>query len=734
MSGFNIIDDGHGNLILPFSVIDDGHGNLIVSGNFRASDIGSGNIILHPTEAAVLPFLFPSDYDFSLPTNGHGPLTDAISCLATSEINGSYELELKYPVTGVHYAELVARAIIMAQREKDGDPQPYRIYRISKPINGIVTVYARHIVQTDLAGIPVMSFAADNVVDAMTRINQAAVYPTHFTFSTTKTTVASMEVSKPTPILSLLGGMRGSILDTYGGEYEYNVFSVRLLDRLGTDNGVKIAYGKNLTSLEQEENVADCYSGAVGYWTDGENTVTTAVRPAPGTYDYTRIATVDLSDRFDAAPTQAQLQAALDSYMSRNQIGVPKVSLRLSFVDLSDTVEYAGIAQSVALGDTVHVSFPALGVTADARVVKTVWNVLLDRYESLEIGSVRASIADTIAAQQSKIATLPTRQQTAAQASSIASIIAASITGNRGGYVVLHDSNGDGEPDEILIMDTNSIITATNVWRWNQLGLMHSSDGYSGTWTNAAITADGKIAAEFITAANIVSGFIQNAAGNFKIDLDGNALSVTGSKTYNRANYSQSDLTRIQNIMLGTVTPTDEDFEKYDIFGDGEISGVDLNNVVALVNGTYNTIRVDWFLGIEPQLKSSALHVYRKVYRDGVLSSTVTTLEVGAGDLRTDTLRARQIIADGLLVGGQSFPSIQTGTATGNASNWTTVSFQQEFPEAPKVYACWATTGSNKIGAWGAIKVSDITASGFRVNVAGSAPTSAEPIDWIAIY
>ena len=510
-------DDGRGNLTVQLTATET-NGNVTISGASPNID-ENGNVRFFdaatPPVKHALPYLYSADYEMDLlidsqsrnlvdsdgytlslfnpaadfpQHNGIGALADAIECVTDSELNGGYELMMRYPADGQYADGLVNRNIIVAANEKDGDPQPYRIYRVSKPINGIYTVYARHIVQTDLAGIPVKPFHSTNVASAMANLNSHAMIETGFTFSTDKATFASMNIDKPTPLLSVLGGIEGSILDVYGGEYKYDGKSVALLDRVGADNGVRIAYGVNLTNFEQDANIQDCYTGAVGYWSNDEATIYTNIVAADGAFDHVRIATVDLTDKFENKPPMDQLESALRSYVSANGIGVPKVSINLSFVDLSQTTEYSNIIQSVALGDTVHVNFPKIGVDASARVVKTRWNVLLDRYDNIDIGSVKSNIADTIAKQTRQIADTPNRKTTAAIAGAMAQV----IMGAAGGSVRLIDTDEDGMPDEFYIADNPDPDLAQKVWRFNYEGWAGSNNGYDGPFTVGA-TVDGGI-------------------------------------------------------------------------------------------------------------------------------------------------------------------------------------------------------------------------------------------------
>ncbi len=460
--------------------------------------------------------------------NGIGLLRDCIRCTVTEERNGSYELELTYPITGQHYAALALRALIRAKPNPNGNEQDFRIYKISRPIGGQVTVNARHI-SYDLSGVPVSPFSAQNAPAALAGLKAHAAADCPFDFWTDLSTTAAFAVSVPSSIRSLLGGVEGSILDVYGGEYEWDNTTVKLHARRGTDRGVTIRYGKNLTDLTQEENCAEVYTGVYPYWagSDGSGLVQLPEKAlaAQGDYDFVRILPLDLSEKFEQPPTEEQLRTAAQTYMKQNRIGVPKVSLTVSFAQLGQTKEYEGKAllEQVDLGDTVRVEFSQLGVSASARCVKTVYNVLLDRYDSVELGDARANIADTIASQGQTIKALP--RSSAMQ--SVINSATSMITGNRGGYVVLHSSTGSKEPDEILIMDKPDIETARNVWRWNKAGLGFSGNGYNGPY-GTAITADGKIVADYIAAGtlnaamirviNLIADHLTSTNGNYTLD------------------------------------------------------------------------------------------------------------------------------------------------------------------------------------------------------------------------
>lgn len=446
----------------------------------------------------MTPILFPATAT-TYTTKGIGTLGDAMSCTVTQERNGSYELELAYPITGVHFGHISQRSIILTAPNDYDAPQPFRVYRISRPINGVVTIYARHI-SYDLAGYPIAPYSASTAQAAISGLSAHSMLPMPFTFSTNLSKAGIFTVSAPTSARALLGGSEGSLLDIYGGEWRFDGYNVQLLDAIGADRGVKIVYGVNLTDLEQEENCEAVYTGIVPYYIGTDTpAVWGSVLIALPDADYTKILPVDLSGEFDAPPTVAQLNAAGRNYLQTHNITTPTVSLSVSFVALRGTSAYNDAAplEEVRLGDTVTVRFPRLGVDAKAKVVKTVYNCLTERLDKVEIGSIRTSIADTIAASIEEIKKKP---NASVMKQAILSATA-QITGAKGGYVVTR-YNAAGLPYELLILDAPTITAAKNVWRWNSGGFGHSSTGYNGPYTTA-ITQNGQIVADFITTGTL---------------------------------------------------------------------------------------------------------------------------------------------------------------------------------------------------------------------------------------
>lgn len=509
------------------------------------------------------PILFPSTAtEFN--TQGLGVLTDAISCTVTEERNGAFELTMQYPDTGVHFGEITDRCIIYAIPSPYRAPQPFRIYRITRPMDGIIMVYAQHITY-DLSGVPLNPFTAINAPDALSKLSLNAAVDSPFNFWTDKSTVASFAVSTPSSTRSVLGGSSGSILDVYGGEYEWDGFTVRLYGHRGYDNGVVISYGKNLTDIEQDRNISNVATGVYPYWTNAEGALVTCdpkIVNAPGTYDFTRVVPVDFSNDFETQPTPAQLQARAEKYVEDNKIGIPKTSITASFVQLEQFPEYEDLAllEKCDLCDTVTIRYPRLGVEAKAEIVKIETDVLLERYNSVEIGDVRTNIADTIVGQQQEIKQKPS--ETYLREAVLA--LTETILGASGGAVRLLDTNSDGMPDTLYIADDPDPTKARNVWRFNHEGWGASDSGYNGPFSYGATLKNGMVA-DFITAGtlnadlvnivNLISDHVVSRNGRYEMDLWAAVLKLMENDNLRVRIYSTGQgAGGLVQVFSGTVT------------------------------------------------------------------------------------------------------------------------------------------------------------------------------------
>lgn len=521
----------------------------------------------------MIPILYEST-ETEFVSEGLGRLSDALSCNVVEERNGSYELEMTYPVTGVHYADIQLKRVISAVPADGKTRQPFVIYKISRPLNGKVTINARHISYM-LSGVITAPGSASTCAEALAVLKANALTDCPFTFWTDKDTAASYSCDVPASIRSRLGGVEGSILDCYGGEYEWDNFTVKLHAHRGNDNGVRIAYGKNLTDIKQEESIESTVVGIYPYWkkdaSDGEEAqLVTLSGPVyadnADNYPYKLVSVLDCSQEWQSAPTTAQLLSYTQAYIKNNSIGIPSVSIDISFVALWQTEEYKNIAplERVNLCDTVHVDFEQLGVSATAKVIKTDYDVLAERYNSITIGDARSSLGSTISDIAEDSAVKAARDNTSFFQTAIANATKL-IQGGLGGHIVIN-TNANGEPNEILIMDTADKTTAVNVIRMNVNGIGFSTSGYNGPFTTAW-TIDGAFNADFITTGAINANLLtvgtitdQNHANYWNLTTGDFRLSPTAIKVNGLAKSEDTMATvTVEYAQNGSATqaPTD---------------------------------------------------------------------------------------------------------------------------------------------------------------------------------
>lgn len=453
----------------------------------------------------MIPILFsPNITDYS--TNGVGRLSDAISCKVHEERNGAFELEMEYPVTGVHFEDIVHSAVIGAVPSARRTLQAFRIYKISKPLNGRVTINAQHI-SYQLSFIPVSPFSASDLSSALSGFKTNAAEECPFTLSADYGSSSSYAVPLPVSIRSYMGGTNGSILDVYGGEWEFDNYNCILHKSRGQDNGYVIQYGKNLVDLKQEETIANTYTGLYPYWQSEETMVQLPEKvvhaSTAANFPFQRTVVHDFSDKFDNAPSAEQLRDISNRYMVAKNIGIPVVSLSLNFVNLADSEEYRDLLTSgnIDLCDIVTVRFEKLGIDEKAKVISIEWDVLKDRYNSIEIGDKRSSLASTIEEQIETVSVMPTIDQMNRSIDRATGVLNSGLRGH-----MIINRNPEGWANEVLFLDNENIGDAKNVLRINMSGIGFSSTGYQGPYYQSW-TLDGHFAL----------GGVNNAYGDFEI-------------------------------------------------------------------------------------------------------------------------------------------------------------------------------------------------------------------------
>lgn len=467
----------------------------------------------------MIPILFKAD-STNFTTFGIGALADTISCEVTEERNGAYECVLKYPITGSFYKEIRKERLIKAKPNDTSNPQAFRIYRITKPLNGIVTIYAQHL-SYDLTTIATPAWTSSAITPqlAIEHTFTAALTPHNFTFRTDYTEAKDFTVDKPKSLRAVLGGSAGSLISLWGGEFEWDNYNVIHHQGRGKTTGVVIEYGKNLTKLEHDTDLTSVYTDLLPYAVvtdmDGNETVITLpeqILPITETTLINRKTLIkDFTDSYgmDDVVTEENLRGKAEKYIENNPLGIESPTLTISFEPLWKQPDYAAVLERVSLCDRVTIRHTDLGVEATAKVIKTQYDSLAEKYISITLGSVRSTLVDEVQSTQASV------EEVANQMGRFPSLMASAIqnatnliTGQKGGYVVLHTDTEIGQPYELLIMDSPNIEDAVNVWRWNVGGLGFSGNGYNGPY-ETAITADGQIVADFITSGTLVANIIK---------------------------------------------------------------------------------------------------------------------------------------------------------------------------------------------------------------------------------
>lgn len=339
----------------------------------------------------MVPILFEST-ETLFTSNGKGRLVDCISCVVVEERNGIYECEFTYPINGKLYDDLVQGGIIGVIHDDNHDIQPFDIYKVSTPINGIVTFNACHI-SYRLNDIVVAPFNGIGIAAALAGISTNSVNTNPFSFSTDITNNKEYILGFMRSARGVLLGEEGSILEAYHGEYKFDKFNVSLLQHRGSDTGVTIRYGKNITDITREKDTSGTYNAIAPYWTDGTQTVTLPEVYVQPTTPITpvKVFVLDMTSYFSAMPTVAELRSAAVSYLDSNTPWIGTDGIELDFVALWQTPEYADIAeiQRVGLCDTVSVYWTDAGIVSEKiKVVRTEYNVLAERFDKIHLGSI----------------------------------------------------------------------------------------------------------------------------------------------------------------------------------------------------------------------------------------------------------------------------------------------------------------------------------------------------------
>lgn len=461
----------------------------------------------------MIPILYEQT-EKQFTSGGLGFLADCTRCQVSQERNGIFECEFEYPITGPLYDKIQERRIIFAAHDDSGDPQPFDIYARSAPINGIVTFYAHHI-SYRLSNSVVMPFKATSIADAMLKIQANIITDRDddFTFWTDKTTSGDYEKKVPSIVRTTLGGEEGSLLDVYGrGDYEFDKFAVRLYQNKGRETDIEIRYGKNITNIEHKIDDSESYNAIVPYWLNEENGALVTLPEGYISHDdgtaYVVAIPFPMNEYFETMPTVAAMRQKAQQLLDSSEAWVPSEDFKVNFVQLWQTEEYKDYAplQRVNLCDTVRVYYPDLGVNAvREKVVKTVYNTLLDRYDEITLNELPTTLTG-LTQQQINVET--SGNVTAEGMRAAINLAVQLVRGDLGGYIAIA-SDSNGLPQMIYVMDSPNKADAVKVIRIASNGITWSQSGVDGPYA-PLISMEG--------------GITGNLTGDVTVTLSGTTL------------------------------------------------------------------------------------------------------------------------------------------------------------------------------------------------------------------
>lgn len=474
-------------------------------------------------------------------------LTDCIKCEVEEEINGIYEATLTYPVSGKAYSQIQVGNYIKCKANDKNEPQMFFIYKISKPIMGAIDIYCKHIRYKLNDYVVPPKTVMGGYQDLMNSYLRWA--DSRFTAESKITGgYETIEVKIPRACSEYFMGETNSLLSRSHGEFEFDNYNIILYSQRGDVKPISVEYGKNLTGFSCESDTSSAYSHIFPYFyqedtENPDNSVYVALDeremevPDSENLPFRKCMIVDLTSEFDTPPNKAELRHQAELFLRNNNVAAIDFSFQVEFIPLSKTEEYKKLSQlnTLSLGDTINIHHKPLEIDVQSRVIKLTYDGLSEKVISMNLGSFvpdySSSVLQTLKTVQFNVD--KTIDNTKKSLKNMVNDKASLITGNKGGYIVYRDTDGDGLPDEQLIMDKPSITTANNVWRWNKGGFGHSSTGYNGRY-DVAITMDGSINADFIrtgslSADRITGGYLTDTTEKFVLNLNTGEITIKTS-------------------------------------------------------------------------------------------------------------------------------------------------------------------------------------------------------------
>lgn len=480
----------------------------------------------------MYPILYPAN-EKKFENNGLGIITDVEEISVVEELNGQFELEMTVPIQTCNRLNIEKRMFIFVDANETDQGQPFRIYEYDKADDYTMFIRAKHIT-FDTEKQFVESYKNDRVktVEALNEIlTRSEPKKPWIAWSDIDTeTKVNLERQQTSDCIQ---GVRGSMLDSFGGEIKRDMYRFEFHKQRGRDNGVLIAFQKNMTGIDVKLDI-DSVATRIFPYAQGENEGDIIILPerfidSPyiNNYDDILIRVVEIQD----VKSVEQLRNKAKSFFANNKIDIPKMSAKISFVPLQKVAGYEkyAVLERVALGDTVHCSHPDFPEVTAAKVIRTDYDPISEMYHSIEIGDAKFSLTGSQKGLEDKIK--DDIENNKSEWRKIIDQVTDKITGNSGGHVVLHPKNN---PSEIFVMDKDDINLSKQVLRINKEGIGFSKNGVNGPF-ETAWTVDGVFLADFIKAGklnadlinvinlkadSIVSGILRSRNTRFRIDLD----------------------------------------------------------------------------------------------------------------------------------------------------------------------------------------------------------------------
>lgn len=653
----------------------------------------------------IKPILYAADAT-NFNSQGIGVLKDAIRQKVTEERNGIYEYEFDYPIDGRFFEELSNDRIVKIEASKKSPNQRFKIVNVKKKEDGWIHVACQHVsyLAMSLGLKPDVSIDRLDATQALETWRAGIIDKHPFTVWSNIGTLGSTnfgfdDFENPR---QALGGVQGSILDRWGGEYEFDNYNIKLWGARGAKRNVVIAYGKNLRTLEQEEQIQTTYTTIYPYakvTKDNQEKLITLPEyyvdaPTADKFSHRRVMRLDCSNNNEEITIEKLRQLAQD-YIKSNDIGYPKVSLDVTYLDLSQTLDYKGLEkfEEVNLCDTVKIYFEKLGVNVEAKVKKVVYNPDLQQYDSIELGDARYSLSDKLSSMESIIADLTKNMLTGPIAQAMMDYQTELISGTYGGSMIVRYTD-EGLPYELIFMDTDNINTARECLRINRRGIGFSTTGWQGPYTSAW-TIDGKFNANFIRVGRIASeglfidmdtgevkftrgeitgpslsinmttgqvlfkrGIIESAEGNMKIDITKGVIEGPVIRSF-RNNSVTSGI----EIQAGDIRVLNNSNNQIGFFGSLDLTGsgsrITNNQGKPFIVGTENAGKI----GTLFQIPANSTQTNPILNYFGTHNYSAAKIDTGNGK----TMRFVNVVVDNQTMPGILFGTTATGIAFGSS-------------------------------------------------------------------